>query len=125
MILKILFNIGETVVHKTDKERRKMVITGIMIRENGNIIYYCSSYENEVTFYGYELERIIDNEKPSVGQIVSIDYIKALEYDQYIDFLGRRDEEEIKEIIEYLVGEEEYEMAEVTKRYLNRLHLKE
>lgn len=126
MVLKILFNIGETVVHKTDTERRKMIITGIMIRENNNVVYYCSNYYDEATFYGYELERVVgETNTPQVGQIISIDYLKSLEFEQYIDLLNRRSEGEVLDIMEYLAGAEEYEMAEVTKRYLHRLRQKE
>lgn len=123
MIIKNLFNIGDTVLNKTDKDRNKMIVTGITIRPTG-IVYLCSFFEDERAFYGFELDEYQDEVvKRSRGEfkVLTIPYLKSLEYDEYINLLEANGLKTIRDILDMLVAGEEYEMAEVTRRYLDRL----
>lgn len=122
MVIKIAFDIGETVVHKTDKDRTQMIVTGITIRPTG-IIYLCSHLDDERAFYDFEIERYqkeVVDEWRGQFKVLTIPYLKGLEYNDYVKLLDANDTKTIKDILDMLVAGEEYEMAEVTKRYIDR-----
>lgn len=122
MIIKNLFNIGDTVLNKTDKDRNKMIVMGITIRPTG-IVYLCSFFEDERAFYEFELDEyqdeVVDTWRGEF-KVLTIPYLKGLEYEAYIKLLDANDTKTVEDIMDMLVKGEEYEMAEVTKRYLSR-----
>lgn len=122
MEIKNIFQFGEKVIFKADDKARKMIITGFEVRAEG-ILYICSYFDSERRFYGFELESaeegvIVENTKK---RVISVKYLKGLSYEAYIMHLHGYSNKVIKSIIKMLVGAEEYEMAEVTKRYLERV----
>jgi hypothetical protein len=122
MIIKNLFDIGDFVISNTDKKRRKMIVVEIYVGATG-LSYGVSYFDNKRTFWEYELEPFvekIDKRKRGTFRPLTVKYLKSLDYEPYIKLLQANDTETIKEIIEMLAGAEEYEMAEVTKRYLSR-----
>lgn len=118
MIVNILFVIGEKVTHVCDIDKKEMIVTGIMIREN-IAVYYCSNENEENAFYSCELEKVDRGQK--AGKLISIERLIRMEYKQYERLLKTMSKGEIKDVLNMLVNGEEYEMAEVTKRYLERL----
>lgn len=125
MIIKNLFEIGDKVVSKTDRDKQIMIVTSIWIYSTG-LLYEVSFFDNTRTFYGFELERYFEDMEDintyfhNEDKAYSLKYLKSLDYEDYIKILDSNSVEFIKEVIDMLAGEQEYEMAEVTKRYLER-----
>lgn len=57
MIVDNIFEIGETVYIKTDNEQKPRVITGLIIRPAGHIVYYCGCGVDESCHYAIELSK--------------------------------------------------------------------
>lgn len=126
MIIRNKFNIGDLVTCKTDTQKRKMIVTEIYISKGG-IAYLVSFFEDERTFWEFELEKY--NTEDSTGQggdfnLITTEYIKGLNYEVYISLLKENDIRILNEILHMLVEDEEYEIAEVTKRYIDRIKKK-
>ena len=118
MIIINKFNLGDTVIVKTDKQRREMTVIGIKIYEDG-LLYVCSTFEQERNFYGMELESVAEDGLDNLGgSILTVEGLKSLEFEEYLDLIRGYDTKTIEEIIEMLVNSEEYEMAEVTNNFL-------
>lgn len=64
-----LFNYGDEVYEKTDKEKTPKQIIGIVSRGNASNLSYIisSSKEEETLRYEFELENLIKKEKKEVG----------------------------------------------------------
>ncbi len=64
-----LFNYGDEVFEKTDKEKTPKQIIGIVSRGNASNLSYIisSSKEEETLRYEFELENLVKKEKKEVG----------------------------------------------------------
>lgn len=64
-----LFNYGDEVFEKTDKEKTPKQIIGIVSRGNASNLSYIvsSSKEEEILRYEFELENLTKKEKKEVG----------------------------------------------------------
>jgi len=125
MEINNIFNFGDEVVAKTDKKQRKMIITAFTITEGG-ITYQVSFFDNIRYFFGYELELWQEsvkgnNNKRGEYKKLSVKYLKGLEFDEYINLLSANSRDTIESILNMLVVAEEYEMAEVTNRFIQEI----